>query len=186
MIEIRVCGFGGQGIIRAGYIIGKAASLFEEKHATLTQSFGPEARGGACSAQVVIDTERVLYPYVTHPNVLIAMSQEALEKYQSELSEDGILLYDEDLVKIKKLREKLRSYAIPATRIAEELGRRIVANLVMLGFFTAITAIVSYEAMKKAIPGSVPERALELNLKAFERGYDFGLEVLKKQKKKED
>ncbi|HIE05188.1 MAG TPA: pyruvate ferredoxin oxidoreductase [bacterium (Candidatus Stahlbacteria)] len=186
MTEIRVCGFGGQGIIRAGYIIGKAASLFEEKHATLTQSFGPEARGGACSAQVVIDTERVLYPYVTHPNVLIAMSQEALEKYQEEMSEDGILLYDEDLVKPKKIRENIRVYTIPATRIAEELGRRIVANLVMLGFFTAITGIVSYEAMKKAIPGSVPERALELNLKAFERGYDSGLEVLKKQKKKED
>jgi len=107
-------------------------------------------------------------------------------KYQEEMSEDGILLYDEDLVKPKKIRENIRVYTIPATRIAEELGRRIVANLVMLGFFTAITGIVSYEAMKKAIPGSVPERALELNLKAFERGYDSGLEVLKKQKKKED
>lgn len=183
MTEIRVCGFGGQGIIRAGYIIGKAASLFEEKHATLTQSFGPEARGGACSAQVVIDTERVLYPYVTHPNVLIAMSQEALEKYEPEMSEDGVLLLDEDLVKPSKVREKIRSYAVPATRIAEELGRRIVANLVMLGFFTAISGIVSYEAMKKAIPGSVPERALELNLKAFERGYDYGLDLLKKKPK---
>ncbi|HIE06399.1 MAG TPA: pyruvate ferredoxin oxidoreductase [bacterium (Candidatus Stahlbacteria)] len=183
MTEIRVCGFGGQGIIRAGYIIGKATSLFEEKHATLTQSFGPEARGGACSAQVVVDTERVLYPYVTHPNVLIAMSQEALEKYEPEMSEDGVLLLDEDLVRPTKVRENIRSYAVPATRIAEELGRRIVANLVMLGFFTAITGIVSYEAMKKAIPGSVPERALELNLKAFERGYDYGLDILKKQKK---
>jgi len=174
MTEIRFAGFGGQGIIRSGYIIGKAASLFDNKFATLNQSFGPEARGGACSAQVVISDDRVLYPYVTAPDILVAMSQEAYDKYEPEMNDAGLLLIDKDLVKPRKLRGKIKLYSIPATRIAEELGNRIIANVVMLGFFTAITGIVSVEAMKKAIPGSVPDRFLELNLKAFDRGLEYG------------
>ena len=99
MFEIRISGFGGQGIIRCGLIIGKAASLYDGKSATLTQSFGPEARGSACSAQVVIDEERVLYPYITVPHILVAMSQEAYSKFSSNLKEGGTLLIDTDLVK---------------------------------------------------------------------------------------
>lgn len=181
MNEIRFSGFGGQGIIRQGLILGKALSLFDNKFATMTQSFGPEARGSACSSQVVVSEERVLYPYITKPEVLVAMSQEAYEKYEPELREGGILIIDNDLVRLKPSKRKIKVYGIPSTRFAEEIGNRIYANLVMLGFFTAVTKVVTPEAIKKAIPGLVPSRYLETNIKAFDRGYNYGLELLKKE-----
>jgi 2-oxoglutarate ferredoxin oxidoreductase subunit gamma len=177
MTEIRFSGYGGQGIIRCGLISGKALSLFYDKHATLTQSIGPEARGSACSAQLVVSDDRVLYPYITKPEILIAMSQEAYEKYEPQLRDGGTLLIDEDLVRTKGVRDNIKFYSIPSTRFAEELGNRITANLVMLGFFTSITEIVSREAMKKALPGLVPDRFLELNETAFDKGYEYGREL---------
>ncbi len=178
MTEIRFSGFGGQGIIRCGLITGKALALFDNKHATMTQSFGPEARGSACSSQLVVSDDRVLYPYISIPEILVSMSQEAYEKYEPELKDDGMLIIDKDLVKTKPSRGTIKTYAIPSTRFAEELGNRIIANLVMLGFFSAVTGIVSAEAMKKALPGLVPDRFLELNIKAFDKGFDYGKEVL--------
>ncbi len=177
-IEIRFSGYGGQGIIKSGYIVGKAASIFDNKHATMTQSFGPEARGSACSAQLIVSEDRILYPYITKPQILVAMSREAYEKFEPELDENGILIVDEDLVKPKP-RAQIKIFSVPATRIAEQLGNRIVANIVMLGFFTAVTNVVSYQAMKDAIPGSVPDKALPLNLKAFEEGYKYGQNLIK-------
>lgn len=182
MTEIRFSGFGGQGIIRCGLITGKALALYDKKHATMTQSFGPEARGSACSSQLVVSKDRVLYPYISIPEILISMSQEAYEKYEPELKDDGILIIDKDLVKLKPARGKIKVYAIPSTRFAEELGNRIIANLVMLGFFSSITGIVSSEAMKKALPGLVPGRFLDLNIKAFDKGFDYGKEVLAQEK----
>jgi 2-oxoglutarate ferredoxin oxidoreductase subunit gamma len=182
MNEIRFSGYGGQGIIRCGLIAGKAISLYDNKYATMTQSFGPEARGSACSSQVVVSDDRVLYPYITQPEILVSMSQDAYEKYEPELREDGILIYDMDLVRLKPARGRIRIYGIPSTRFAEEMGNRIFANLVMLGFFTSITKVVSAEAMKKALPGLVPKRFLELNIRAFEKGYSYGLEVLSQEK----
>jgi len=177
-IEIRFSGYGGQGVIKSGYIVGKAASIFDNKHATMTQSFGPEARGSACSAQLLVSDDKILYPYLTKPQILVAMSREAYEKFEPELDENGILIIDEDLVKPRPPRGQIKTYSIPATRIAEQLGNRIVANIVMLGFFTAVTNVVSYQAMKDAIPGSVPDKALPLNLKAFEEGYQYGKKLL--------
>ncbi|MCK4597524.1 2-oxoacid:acceptor oxidoreductase family protein [bacterium] len=182
MMEIRFAGFGGQGIIRSGIIIGKAVSIFDEKFATMNQSFGPEARGGACSAQIVLSDEQVLYPYVTVPDILVAMSQEAYTTYESELGEGGILIIDGDLVHPKSTGAKIRLYTVPATRFAEELGNRIIANVAMLGFFTAVTGVVSLEAMKKTIPSLVPPRFLEMNLKVFDRGYAYGQDVLAGEK----
>lgn len=181
MNEIRFSGFGGQGIIRQGLILGKALSIYDNKFATMTQSFGPEARGSACSSQVVVSEERVLYPYVTKPEVLVAMSQEAYEKYEPELREGGTLIIDSDLVRLKPSKRKIKIYSIPSTRFAEEIGNRIYANLVMLGFFAAVTKIVTPEAIKKALPGLVPSRYLETNIRAFDKGYDYGLEILKKE-----
>jgi 2-oxoglutarate ferredoxin oxidoreductase subunit gamma len=181
MAEIRFSGFGGQGIIRCGLITGKALSLYDNKHATMTQSFGPEARGSACSSQLVVSVDRVLYPYITTPEILVSMSQEAYDLYEPRLRDNGILVIDTDLVKPKPTRGSIQMFAIPSTRFAEELGNRIIANLVMLGFFTAVTKIVSPDAMKKALPGLVPGRFLDLNIKAFDKGYDYGQEVLKKE-----
>ncbi|MAG96477.1 MAG: pyruvate ferredoxin oxidoreductase [Rhodospirillaceae bacterium] len=178
MSDIRFSGYGGQGVIRCALIMGKALSLFDDKHATMTQSFGPEARGSACSSQLVVSDERVLYPYISETDVLMALSQEAYNKYEPELREEGVLIIDEDLVKPGSPRADIELRSVPSTRFAEELGNRIFANLVALGFFTAVTDIVSPEAMKKAVPGLVPDRFLEINIKAFEKGYDYGCEVL--------
>ena len=174
MTDIRFSGLGGQGVVRCGLITGKALSLFDNKHATMTQSFGPEARGSACSSQLVVSEDRVLYPYLTTPQILVAISQEAYEKYSPDLEKNGILIIDKDLVKLKNQHGDIKLYSIPSTRFAEQLGNRIIANLVMLGFFTAITRIVSGEAMKKALPGLVPDRFLDLNIKAFNKGYEYG------------
>lgn len=181
MTEIRFSGFGGQGIIRCALIAGKALSLYDNKFATMNQSFGPEARGSACSSQLIVSDERVLYPYVTKPEILVCMSQEAYEKYESELRDNGLLITDKDLVKPKPPRDTIKHYSVPSTRFAEELGNRIIANLVMMGFFTAVTKITKPEVMKKALPGLVPDRFLDLNKKAFDRGYEYGLEVAKER-----
>jgi len=156
-------------------ITGKALSLFDDKFASMTQNFGPEARGGACSSQLVVSDSRVLYPYTTTPEILVSMSQEAYNKYEPDLREDGKLIIDEDLVKPREARGQITIHSVPSTRIAEEMGNRIVANLVMLGFFTAVTGVVSVEAMKKALPGLVPGRFLELNKEAFDRGYQWAV-----------
>jgi len=175
--EIKVSGFGGQGVILAGMIIGKAASIFDGKDATLTQAFGPEARGSACSASLIVSTERILYPYVTHPRILIAMSQDAYAKFSPELSSDGILLIEDSLVKLGAVPPGVKVYGVPATKIAEELGRRQVLNIVMVGFFAATTGLLGVDAMRKAVETSVPRGTEGLNLRAFERGYQHGLEL---------
>ncbi len=179
-IELRLAGFGGQGIIMMGYVIGKAYSIFEGYEATLTQSFGPEARGGACSAQVVLSKGKVLYPYVVQPDIFVAMSQEAYNKYYPTLKDNGILIVEEELVQLGDLKPEQKLFKIPATRFAEEkVGRRLTLNIVMCGFLTAVTEVVSPEAMKKAIETSVPPGTEEMNLKAFEVGYNYGLEQKK-------
>ena len=181
--EIRLCGFGGQGIMLAGYIIGQAASIFEDKHTTHIRDYGPEARGGTCRADVVVSNKRILYPYIDAPSVLVAMSQQAYDKYRPRSREDSLIIIDKELVKHREKRMD-RLLAIPARRIAEELGSVAVANVVMLGFFTAATDIVSKEAMKKSIKVSVPKHTVELNMKAFDRGYAYGLEALKSRQQK--
>lgn len=124
MAEIRFAGYGGQGIIRSGIIVGRAASIYDSKFSTMSQSFGPEARGGACSSQLLVSGSKVLYPYITSASVLVAMSQAGYDKFEPELAENGTLLYDEDLVKPKPPREEITPFAIPATRFAEQLGKK--------------------------------------------------------------
>jgi 2-oxoglutarate ferredoxin oxidoreductase subunit gamma len=170
--EVRFSGFGGQGIITAGYILGKAAALFDGRQVTLIKSYGPESRGGASSAQVIISDEEINYPRITEPELLVAMSQEAYAKYVDELARGGLLLVDEDLVELTHPRDDIRVRAIPATRIAEsELGRKIVANIVMLGFVAANSPIVSLEGIREAVLSSIPKGTEELNMQALERGY---------------
>lgn len=175
--EIKIGGFGGQGVILSGYIIGRAASIFDDKHATMIQAFGPEARGSATSSQIIVSREPIAYPYITRPDIMIVMSQEAYTKFAPELGEGGILITEEELVKTDDLRPDINHFSIPATRIAEELGRRMVLNIVMMGFMTAVTDLVSPEAMRKAVKASVPKGTEQLNLNAFDRGYEYGLKV---------
>jgi 2-oxoglutarate ferredoxin oxidoreductase subunit gamma len=173
--EIRIAGFGGQGVILSAVVLGKAASIYENGFATMTQNFGPEARGGACSAQLVMSDSPVLYPYVTRPDIMVIMSQEAYNRFAPELKPGGLLIIEEDLVRVSDLKGDPRIYAIPATRFAEELGKRMVLNSVMVGFFAAVTKLLSAEAVRKAVADSVPATFRELNLKAFDKGYQYGL-----------
>lgn len=177
-VEVRLGGFGGQGIILSGKIIGRAEAIYEGKQVSLTRSYGPEARGGACSSALVLSNGPVLYPHVTNPTLMVAMSQAAYTKYHDELSPDGLLVIDADLVEPdSEAAEKF--IAVPATRIAEEkLGHRIVANIVMLGALTALTEVLSKEAMEKAVLDSVPKGTEDLNMEAFQKGYEHATQLL--------
>jgi 2-oxoglutarate ferredoxin oxidoreductase subunit gamma len=177
LAEIRIAGFGGQGVILAASIIGKAAAIYADGYATLTQNYGPEARGGASSAALVISDEPVLYPYTTRPDVLVVLSQEAFLRFAPEMNPEGILLVEQDLVRLEHIPGAVRVYAIPATRMAEELGKKIVTNIVMVGFFASKTDFLPPEAYKAAIVDSVPSAARELNLRAFDAGFQFGLQA---------
>ncbi len=176
--EIRIAGFGGQGVILSAIVLGKAASIYQGAYATMTQNFGPEARGGACSAQLVVSGSPVLYPYVTKPDIMVVMSQEAFVRFAPELKDGGILIVEQDLVRVSDLKKEVQVYSVPATRIAEELGKRMVLNSVMVGFFTAVTKLLNADAVRKAVADSVPANFSELNLKAFEKGFEYGTAAL--------
>jgi len=174
-IEVRLSGAGGQGIVLAGQILSQAVALNEKgKFATLTQSYGPEARGGSCSAGVVISDESVGYPYVISPQVLVIMSQEAYTKYTQDISPNTMVIIDRDLVE-PSASQKLEVLSIPATNLAREMGRVVVANIIMLGFLAAVSDVVSPEALKKSILATVPKGTEEFNIKAFTLGYEYGL-----------
>ena len=178
LTEIRIAGFGGQGVILSAIVLGKAASIYQGEYATMTQNFGPEARGGACSAQLMLSDQPVLYPYVTQPDVMVVMSQEAYTKFASELKDGGMLLIERDLVRVSDLPKHTRIYSVPATRLAEELGKRMVLNIVMVGFFAAVTQLLEADSVRKAVADSVPASFRELNLKAFDKGYEHGKAAL--------
>lgn len=172
--QVRLAGFGGQGIVLAGLILGKTATLFEGANATMTQSYGPEARGGACSADVIISSARIDYPRVIQPQFLVLMSEEAARTYGETAAVDALVLVNEDLVKSAPKRPDLNVRTIPATGIAEKLGRVIVANIVMLGFLCSASGVVGYDALKQSILASIPEGTEKLNIAAFQAGFDWG------------
>jgi len=173
--EIRIAGFGGQGVVLVGYILGKALAIYDNYEAVMTQSYGPEARGGASSANIVMSDESIDYPFVLNPDILVALSQEAYNRFRPNLRRNGLVLIDEGLV---KPQEGDDFYGIPATRMAEELGRRVVTNVVMLGFMTALIGLVSRESVEKAIETSIREKLVPLNLKAFATGYEYAQQNL--------
>jgi 2-oxoglutarate ferredoxin oxidoreductase subunit gamma len=167
--EIRVAGFGGQGVILAGYILGRAATIYEGKYATLTQSYGPESRGSACSAQLIVSDSEIFYPELIEPDVILLMSQEAQTRFSGQIKKQGLILYDSTLV--VPADSKVRQAGIPASELAGQLGKKIVANVVMLGFLAGQTGLVSLDALRKTITDVVAKQHLELNLKALQTGY---------------
>lgn len=176
--EIRVGGLGGQGVILCGTIIGKAASIYDNRHSTLIQAFGPEARGSSCSAQVILSDEPIGYPYIRRPDVLVMMSNDACHRFLPEMKPDGILLYEEELVHMDEHERPKNAFGIPATRFAEELGRRLVLNIVMVGFFAGLTGLVSREAAEAAVKASVPKGTELLNQRAFKMGFEHGRQMI--------
>ena len=177
--EIRIGGFGGQGVILAGIILGKAASIFDENEAVQTLSYGPEARGGASKCEVVVSDDEIDYPKVQSPDILVAMSNEALIKYIVDLKDDGTLIVDPGTTDVEDVRDfidqhNIKVYEAPATKTAnDEIGLKIVANIVMVGAITKITGIISENAAVEAIKDSVTAGTEEKNIKAFEAGYNL-------------
>jgi 2-oxoglutarate ferredoxin oxidoreductase subunit gamma len=166
--EIRICGFGGQGVITAAVILGKAAAVHDGLTACQVQSYGPEARGGAARAEVIIADGPIGYPGVGAADILVAMSQEAFKRYGREVAPGGLIIVDPDMV----FGDGLPAGAcrVPATRIAEGLGNGVVTNIVMLGALAALSGAVSEGAMLAATLESVPARFKELNRAALEAG----------------
>jgi 2-oxoglutarate ferredoxin oxidoreductase subunit gamma len=178
--DVQLGGFGGQGIMSAGRIIGQAATIYDKIEACFTQSYGPEARGGAAGSQIVVAANPIHHPHLIAPTSAIIMSQEAYVKYVPNLAANGILLIDDGLVKLPAdHRQDLKTYGIAATQIAEECGNARAANSAMLGFWAAIVGAVSQEAMRQSLTDSVPPKTLGVNLKVFDVGFEKGLELKK-------
>lgn len=177
--DIRIAGFGGQGIILAGIVIGKAATLYDNLNAVQTQSYGPEARGGASKTEIIISDEEIDYPKVQEPDIFVALSQEGLDTYLHDLKDGGILIMDPDMIKIEELlpfidKHDIKLYKAPVTRTAiEKIGLKIVANIVMVGAITRMTKVVSEEAVRQAVAESVPPGTEKKNLEALDAGAEL-------------
>ncbi len=174
-IEVRFAGFGGQGIIKSGIITATAACIYGGKSAVQTQSYGPESRGGACKSEVVIAEEEIDFPKVVEPDVLVVMSQHAYNEYAENVKSGGTVILDPDMIPREKDLKDVKVFRVPATGIAEKLGKRIVANIVMLGAFVSITRLLDENAVRESIKANIPKGTEELNLAAFAKGYEYGI-----------
>jgi 2-oxoglutarate ferredoxin oxidoreductase subunit gamma len=170
--ELRIAGFGGQGVILAGFIVGKAACVFSDFNAVQSQSYGPEARGGAARSEVIVSDERIGYPRPTGVDLFVAMAQEAFDTYRGDLRDDTVIIIDPDLIPRHDIGRPV--YKVRAQKIAEDLGNKIVTNIAMVGAIAGIYELIEPEAMKKAVVDSVPKRFTDLNIKAFENGLEAG------------
>ena len=176
--EIRLAGSGGQGLVLAGVILAEAAGIYDGKFVCQTQSYGPAARGGASKAEVVISDAEIDYPKAIRPDVLLAMNQQSLDKYLTDLKPGGTLLVDADLVREVPVDFLLGAVAIPFTRLAREAGREMMANIVALGALAAVTEAVSAAGLKSAVLARVPPQTRELNETALEAGMAAGRKYL--------
>jgi 2-oxoglutarate ferredoxin oxidoreductase subunit gamma len=172
--EVRLAGEGGQGMILAGIILAEAASIYGGKNAVQTQSYGPEARGGASKSEVVISSEEIDHPEVLAADVLVALSQEAYKKFSGGVKPDGLLIVDAD--KVSGVSDK--AIKIPVAKLAfETTGRQITANTVALGVLVELTGVVSKEAIEKAVTARSPKGTEEMNRKALQAGFDAAAKV---------
>ena len=176
--EIRLSGEGGQGLVLAGKILAEAAAIYDGKNATQSQSYGPEARGGASRSEVIISDEDIDYPKTINIDLLLALTQESCNKYSMDLKDDGILLVDSDSVKDCP-PGKFKIYKVPIIESARaKVGRVVVANIVALGIIIELTKIVSMDAIESAILARVPKGTEKINMQAFQLGAEIGKELL--------
>ena len=171
-MRVRFCGFGGQGIVLAGYITGNAA-VSDGKNAIQNQSYGSESRGGHCKSDVIVQDGDIHELELDEIDVLVAMSQSAHDMYIEQLEPDGKVIIDSDLVVPKEGQHDLHS--IPFTDIAyQAFNRKIMGNMVMLGYLVAVTEVVSEGAMRDTIASNVPKGTEEMNIKAYKKGLKLG------------
>jgi len=166
--EIRICGFGGQGIVLAGVILGEAA-VRAGHHAVQTQSYGPESRGGAARSEVVVSSEPIDYPRVTEADVVVALSQPSYDKYGADVREGGVVVVDGDIVEAEGVE------SLPFTKTAEKVGHKIVANIVALGYLVGHLELITPEILTEAVLVNVPPRTVEINRRAVEAGRELFL-----------
>lgn len=171
-LELRLSGSGGQGLITAGIILAEAA-LKDNKIAIQTQSYGPEARGGASKAEVIISDDVIDFPKVTMPNMTLALTQIASDKYIMDISEDGTVIVDDSIVLPEGIKAG-KIISVPIIKTARtEVGKEIVANIIALGLIVGLTGIVSRESLEAAIMSRVPRGTEELNKMALQKGYEL-------------
>ncbi|MGI6226754.1 MAG: 2-oxoacid:acceptor oxidoreductase family protein [Peptococcales bacterium] len=172
--EFRLSGTGGQGLITAGIILAEAA-VIEGKEVVQSQSYGPEARGGASKAEVIIDTKKINYPKIVIPDILLAMSQEAVIKYGSEIKEGGIIVIDSSMIDNFQ-NNKAQITEIPITKLAkDEVGKVFTANIIAISALVKITQVVSFDSLKQAVLSRIPKGTEEINTKALELGWQWAL-----------
>jgi 2-oxoglutarate ferredoxin oxidoreductase subunit gamma len=171
--EIRIAGFGGQGVVTVGKIAGVAAALYDKRNAVQTHSYGPESRGGACKAELVLSDEQIHYPKVRSADVLVALSQPAQDAYIKDLKPGGILIVDPLTVVKDSPRTDIRVVKVPTAEIAVAAGHKRYQNMVALGALCGLTGVISKEAIEKAIAESVPPKTLVQNIQAFEKGMEY-------------
>ena len=180
--EVLIGGFGGQGVILSSVILGRAAAVYEGLYSVQTQAYGPQSRGGASKAEVVISDELIDYPKALNPDYAVLLSQQAYEKYLSLVKEGGIVIVEKDLIpnRNEELEKNFSVHAIPFTKLAEEsTGLSLTMNILTLGFLVKLTGIVSEDAIEKAVLDSIPKGTEHLNLKALKKGFELGEKALK-------
>jgi 2-oxoglutarate ferredoxin oxidoreductase subunit gamma len=167
--EVRFGGFGGQGIVLSSVVLGLAA-VYDDKYVVQRASYGSEARGGKCKSEIIISDEEISYPLIDNLQTLVIMSQQAFDSYINELMPGGLLIVDPDMVDNIEERKDINVLKVPAAKTADSLGNRIIANMAMLGALQEKTEMVSKESLQKSIKDSVPQRFIDLNLKAMDAG----------------
>ena len=168
--QLRLSGSGGQGVITAAIILAEAA-VAEGKQAVQSQSYGPEARGGASKSEVIIDDEKIYHPHVKTPDFVLAMTQKAADKYFADLNPEGTLILDDDLVPTSPDFKNI--IRVPITKLAvEKLGKALFANIVALGVLVKVTGLVDFDTIKKSVARRVPPHTVEQNMTALQIGFD--------------
>jgi 2-oxoglutarate ferredoxin oxidoreductase subunit gamma len=173
-LEIRLAGFGGQGIVTIGRILGTAFTVYDKRNSVNTQSYGPESRGGACRSEVVVSDDEINYPYVRRADIFLALSQQSFDNYIKELKEDGKLLIDPNSVEPTTVNGSSTIYRVPTMELAHDIGSIKYQNSVALGaLYPLINTVTKEESLRKALSKNVPEKTVSANLEAFEKGKTY-------------
>ncbi len=172
-VEVRVYGIGGQGIVTMGYVIGRAAALYDKKDVIMTEAYGPEITGGFSRADVIISDIDIDYPLINNPDVLLVMSQDGWERNGQFVKKGGLVIFEEDFVDPGEV-ESQTCIPVPAMRLADELGQKVVANVILMGAFQEITDVITKDALEKSLKERIPRGTEKLNMRALKKGYQIG------------
>lgn len=178
-LNVRFAGAGGQGVILASVLLAKGYGLGENYNISQTQSYGPEARGGACKAEVVISDEEIDYMKVDTADVFIAMNQVGFDKYIDTVKKDAIVLVNSTLVET----ENPNYYKIPATEIAEDMGKPFVVNMIVLGALTKLLPKIHFDTVEEEIKKSFAASIAGMNISAYRKGYDSMADIISEERK---